>query len=77
MFTSKVDQIISTDSDLDGVPNEEDLCPNTERGVKVDAFGCRIDEKDSDFDSADEVDFVQTLQLENQLTQMDVLRVKK
>ena len=43
---------------MDGVPNEEDLCPDTERGVQVDAFGCRIDQKDSDFDKVpDEIDF--------------------
>jgi outer membrane protein OmpA-like peptidoglycan-associated protein len=28
------------DSDLDGVPDRFDLCPNTPPGVKVDEFGC-------------------------------------
>lgn len=33
----------SFDSDGDGVPNQNDLCPNTPQGVKVDEFGCPID----------------------------------
>jgi OOP family OmpA-OmpF porin len=32
-----------TDSDHDGVPDDVDLCPNTPKGVKVDANGCPID----------------------------------
>lgn len=31
------------DSDLDGVPDKDDLCPNTPRGVIVDATGCPVD----------------------------------
>jgi outer membrane protein OmpA-like peptidoglycan-associated protein len=31
------------DSDHDGVPDNIDKCPDTPRGVKVDAFGCPVD----------------------------------
>jgi hypothetical protein len=31
------------DSDRDGVPDDKDACPNTPRGVKVDAVGCPVD----------------------------------
>ncbi|HUP01056.1 MAG TPA: outer membrane beta-barrel protein [Gemmatimonadota bacterium] len=31
------------DSDFDGVPDRDDLCPNTPRGVIVDETGCPID----------------------------------
>ncbi len=31
------------DSDEDGVPDSRDHCPNTQRGVAVDEFGCPID----------------------------------
>jgi OmpA-OmpF porin, OOP family len=31
------------DSDHDGVPDDKDACPNTPRGVKVDAVGCPLD----------------------------------
>jgi OOP family OmpA-OmpF porin len=31
------------DSDGDGVPDDQDKCPNTPRGVKVDADGCPLD----------------------------------
>ncbi len=31
------------DSDGDGVPDDRDRCPNTPRGVKVDAMGCPLD----------------------------------
>ncbi|MFN2384477.1 MAG: outer membrane beta-barrel protein [Gemmatimonadota bacterium] len=31
------------DSDFDGVPDKDDLCPNTPRGVIVDETGCPID----------------------------------
>jgi opacity protein-like surface antigen len=31
------------DSDFDGVPDAEDLCPNTPRGVIVDETGCPVD----------------------------------
>ena len=31
------------DSDGDGVPDKQDKCPNTPKGVKVDAFGCPLD----------------------------------
>jgi OOP family OmpA-OmpF porin len=30
------------DSDGDGVPDDDDRCPNTPAGVRVDAFGCPI-----------------------------------
>lgn len=35
------------DTDFDGVPDKEDLCPNTQRGVIVDETGCPVD-SDSD-----------------------------
>ncbi|MFP4845578.1 T9SS type A sorting domain-containing protein [Winogradskyella sp. PE311] len=35
-------QVICEDADNDGVPNEDDLCPNTEFGAPVDLFGCPI-----------------------------------
>jgi OOP family OmpA-OmpF porin len=31
------------DSDADGVPDDSDMCPNTPRGVVVDAHGCPVD----------------------------------
>ncbi|MDR3653739.1 MAG: thrombospondin type 3 repeat-containing protein [Paludibacter sp.] len=31
------------DADGDGVPDKLDKCPNTPKGVKVDAFGCPVD----------------------------------
>jgi OOP family OmpA-OmpF porin len=31
------------DSDADGVPDKDDLCPNTPRGVIVDETGCPVD----------------------------------
>ena len=33
-------QSICSDADNDGVPNEDDLCPNTEFGAAVNLFGC-------------------------------------
>lgn len=38
------------DTDLDGVPNASDLCPNTAPGATVDANGCSADQRDSDRD---------------------------
>ena len=35
--------ITENDSDGDGVPDDQDKCPNTPLGVKVDANGCPID----------------------------------
>jgi hypothetical protein len=35
------------DTDFDGVPDKDDLCPNTPRGVIVDETGCPVD-SDSD-----------------------------
>ncbi len=35
--------IIISDDDGDGVPNGEDKCPHTPKGVKVDASGCPLD----------------------------------
>ena len=35
-------QLICEDADNDGVPNDDDLCPNTEFGAAVDLFGCAI-----------------------------------
>lgn len=31
------------DTDFDGVPDKDDLCPNTQRGVIVDETGCPVD----------------------------------
>ncbi len=43
------------DFDGDGVANGYDKCPNTPRGVKVDAYGCEMDsDKDGVVDSKDE-----------------------
>lgn len=39
------------DTDGDGVPNTQDKCPNTRKGLKVDKFGCPID---SDYDGVPE-----------------------
>lgn len=36
------------DSDGDGVDDEHDLCPNTPRGLKVDAHGCAIENQSID-----------------------------
>ncbi len=35
--------VIISDDDGDGVPNGQDKCPNTPKGVKVDASGCPLD----------------------------------
>ena len=32
-----------SDSDNDGVKDEDDLCPDTPPNVKVDEFGCAVD----------------------------------
>jgi OOP family OmpA-OmpF porin len=37
------DEILGLDSDMDGVRDKDDLCPNTPRGVIVDGTGCPID----------------------------------
>jgi OOP family OmpA-OmpF porin len=46
------------DADMDGVPDNIDVCPKTAPGTKVDERGCMIMEKDSDgdgvLDSADQ-----------------------
>jgi outer membrane protein OmpA-like peptidoglycan-associated protein len=43
------------DTDLDGVPDRYDLCPNTPPGVKVDEFGCPYKVKiDSDGDGIED-----------------------
>jgi Leucine-rich repeat (LRR) protein len=35
-------QSVCADADNDGIPNEDDLCPNTEFGATVDLFGCAV-----------------------------------
>lgn len=40
---AEVSEPTPEDSDGDGVPNERDRCPNTPRGVRVDAVGCPLD----------------------------------
>jgi hypothetical protein len=48
-------QSIPADSDADGVPNTDDLCPNTPTGASVDASGCipqqRIEQLDAQVDA--------------------------
>jgi len=39
---SDVARVFQPDSDADGVPNEQDQCPNTPSGSIVDAHGCSI-----------------------------------
>jgi len=41
-------QTICADADNDGVPNEEDLCPNTEFGAVVDFTGCAFPDLPND-----------------------------
>jgi OOP family OmpA-OmpF porin len=43
IFLAKHVSVAALDSDGDGVPDNRDKCPNTPRGVKVDAFGCPLD----------------------------------
>jgi len=45
-----------TDSDLDGVPEEIDLCPDTPLGELIDLDGCACFEVDSDGDGVDDCD---------------------
>jgi uncharacterized repeat protein (TIGR03803 family) len=37
-------ELLIVDSDGDGVPDDEDLCPDTEPGAVVDSHGCSIDQ---------------------------------
>ncbi|WP_178987860.1 T9SS type A sorting domain-containing protein [Winogradskyella schleiferi] len=41
-------QSICEDADNDGVPNTDDLCPNTDFGAAVDLFGCAIPDLQND-----------------------------
>lgn len=44
-----------TDSDGDGVPDDQDQCPDTPEGAEVDEAGCRLDSDDDGVpDSADQ-----------------------
>lgn len=43
------------DTDKDGVTDEKDTCPNTEKGFRVDIFGCKII-KDDDKDGVSDKD---------------------
>lgn len=38
--------ICESDDDCDGVTNQNDLCPDTERGYEVNQFGCKIPEEE-------------------------------
>jgi endoglucanase len=38
----EVDNVVNNDVDNDGVLNEEDQCPNTKEGAKVNVVGCEI-----------------------------------
>src|SRR5438045_1184637 len=43
------------DTDLDGVPDKKDKCPNTPKGATVDATGCPVDsDGDGVFDGLDQ-----------------------
>ena len=53
---SKSEAIIDGDDDGDGVPNSMDKCPNTPKAVKVNSFGCPIEDK---------VDFLLDVQFES------------
>ena len=49
--------VILTDEDKDGVPNEDDVCPGTLPGVRVDQLGCPLNIYDKDFDGVtDDID---------------------
>ena len=51
--TSSTDSItipLAPDDDGDGVTNLFDRCPGTERGVRVDRFGCSAFQNDGDGD---------------------------
>ena len=41
-ITQKLDSLL-TDEDEDGVPNANDLCPETPPGARVDGAGCAVD----------------------------------
>ncbi|MDB4609370.1 thrombospondin type 3 repeat-containing protein, partial [Flavobacteriaceae bacterium] len=47
---TEINEQTSSDSDLDGVLNVDDLCPDTGIGLAVNEFGCPLNEIDSDFD---------------------------
>ena len=38
----EVDHVVNNDLDNDGVPNEDDQCPNTREGAKVNVYGCEV-----------------------------------
>ena len=38
----EVDNVVNNDIDNDGVINEDDLCPNTSEGAKVNVHGCEV-----------------------------------
>ena len=38
----EVDNVVNPDTDNDGVTNEDDQCPNTAEGVKVNVHGCEV-----------------------------------
>ena len=38
----EVDNVVNNDIDNDGVVNEDDQCPNTKEGVKVNVYGCEV-----------------------------------
>lgn len=42
-FGGSEEEFGRADTDFDGVPDSEDLCPNTPRGVIVDETGCPVD----------------------------------
>ena len=42
--------IKNNDEDFDGVPNEDDRCPDTPPGDKVDDKGCSLNPDDQDLD---------------------------
>ena len=56
------------DSDFDGVPDDQDLCPNTPPGMAVDEHGCaasQVDHHGNPLPRQVTVDFIPLDQVEN------------
>jgi uncharacterized protein YhjY with autotransporter beta-barrel domain len=55
--TVTVSATFVADADSDGVPDTQDLCPNTPAGAAVDVDGCALSQKDGDEDGVtDDID---------------------
>ena len=71
---SETTEQVETDSDHDGILNEDDLCPDTASGAVVNAFGCSLDQLDSDYDKvSDALDLCPNTPLAKKLMNMGVL----